>query len=91
MLYIRAALRRGVIIGESNYTLDDDGNRILIGLTVEETREFLELTDLLASINPGKPLSSIDWTSPKEMRWSALMQKHTLELEKLLRAGGTKH
>jgi hypothetical protein len=79
-----------MIFGESNYALDDDGNRILIGLTVEETREFLELTDLLAS-NPGLPLSSIDWTSPKEMRWSTLMQKHALELEKHLRPGGTKH
>jgi len=80
-----------VIIGESNYALDDDGNRILIGLTVEETREFLELTDLLASISPRQPLSSIDWTSPKEMRWLALMQQHALELEKIVRAGGTKH
>ena len=76
---------------ESSYALDDDGNRILIGLTVEETREFLDLTDLLASINPGQPLSSIDWTSPKEMRWLALMQKHALELEKLARARGPKH
>ena len=67
-----------MIFGESNYALDDDGNRILIGLTVEETREFLDLTDLLAGINPGQPLSSIDWTSPKEMRWSTLMQKHAL-------------
>jgi hypothetical protein len=80
-----------VILGESNYALDDDGNRILIGLTVEETREFLELTDLLASISPGQPLSSIDWTSPKEMRWLALMQKHVLELEKLARGRGAKH
>ncbi|UPJ53264.1 hypothetical protein IVB30_19275 [Bradyrhizobium sp. 200] len=80
-----------MIIGESNYALDDDGNRILIGLTVEETREFLELTDLLASISPGQPLSSIDWTSPQEMRWLALMQKHTLGLEKHLSAGGIKH
>jgi hypothetical protein len=72
-----------VILGESNYALDDDGNRILIGLTVEETREFL---DLLASISPGQPLSSIDWTSPKEMRWLVLMQK-----QKHLRTGGSKH
>jgi len=42
-----------VILGESSYALDDDGNRILIGLTVEETRECLELTGLLASISPG--------------------------------------
>ena len=80
-----------MILGDSNYALDEDGNRILIGLTVEETREFLELTDQLASISPGQPLSSIDWTSPKEMRWLVLMQKHSLGLEKHLRPGGTKH
>ena len=77
--------------GESNYSLDEDGNRVLVGLTVEETREFLKLTDLLASINPGKPLSSIDWTSPKEMRWLSLMQKHSWELDRLLRGLGTTH
>ena len=80
-----------MIFDESSYALDDDGNRILIGLTVKETREFLDLTDLLAAINPGQPLSSIDWASPKEMRWLALMQKHALELEKLARARGPKH
>jgi hypothetical protein len=80
-----------VIFDESSYFLDDDGNRILIGLTAEETQEFFDLTVLLAAINPGKPLSSIDWTSPKEMRWLALMQKHSLEREKLARSGGTKH
>ena len=78
-------------LGESNYTLDEDGNRVLVGLTVEEAREFLELTELLASINPGKPLSSIDWTSPKEMRWLSLMQKHSREFDRLRRDHGTKH
>ena len=78
-----------MIFDESSYALDDDGNRILIGLTAEETREFLDLTDLLAATNPGQPLSSIDWTSPKEMRWLALMKKHALE--KIARARGAKH
>jgi hypothetical protein len=80
-----------VIFDAGSYALDDDGNRILIGLTVEETREVLDLTDLLATINPGQSLSSIDWTSPKEKRWLALMQKHAGALEKLARARRTKH
>jgi hypothetical protein len=62
-----------VVFDESSYALDDDGNRILIEWTGEETQEFFELTDSLATINPGQPLSSIDWTSPKKMRWLALM------------------
>ena len=80
-----------MIFDESSYALDGDGNRVLIGLTIEETREFFDLTDLLAAINPGQPLSSIDWTSPKEMRWLTLMQKHALEREKLARAREIKH
>jgi hypothetical protein len=80
-----------VIFDASSYAFDDDGNRFLIGLTVEETREFLDLTDLLATINPGQALSSIDWTLPKERRWLALMQKHAQELEKIARARRTQH
>jgi hypothetical protein len=81
-----------MIIGGSNYALDADGNRVLVGLTVEETREFLALTELLAITNPDEPLSSIDWDAPREQRWLVLMQKHLVELEQLLRAGLlTKH
>jgi hypothetical protein len=80
-----------VNIGESNYAFDADGNRVLIGLTVEETRELLALTELLAIIKPDEPLSFIDWAAPREKRWLVLMQKHTAELEQFLRAGLTKH
>jgi hypothetical protein len=76
---------------ESRYTLDNDGNRILVGLTVEETREFLNLTDVLAAKYPGQPISSIDWRSPKERRWFSLMQKHARERERRARARDIKH
>lgn len=79
-----------MIIGESNYALDDNGDRVLIGLTVEETREFLELTKAPASVIPGKSPFA-DWASPKEMRWLELMSKHANALEKFLLAGNTKH
>jgi hypothetical protein len=80
-----------VSFDENSYTLDDDGNRILVGLTAEKTREFFYLTDLLASANPGQPLSSIDWTSPKEARWLALVKTHATERERLVRAREIKH
>jgi hypothetical protein len=75
-----------MIVGENNYTLDTDENRVLIGLTVEETREFLALIELLAITNP-EPVSPIDWDGPRERRWLVLMQKHTEGLEQFLRAG----
>jgi hypothetical protein len=73
-----------MIFGESNSAVDDQGNRVLFGLTVEETRELLELTDELASARPGEPLSTNQWTRTEEMRWLELMDKHTAELSKLL-------
>jgi hypothetical protein len=72
--------------GESNYAVDEEGNRVLLGLTVEETRELLELTDALATARPEQPLSSIDWTRPEEMRWCELMKRHAAELSKFLLA-----
>lgn len=80
-----------MIFDESRYTLDDEGNRILVGLTVEETRAFLDLTDVLAAKYPGQPISSIDWTSPKAMRWFVLMQKHARERERRARLRDIKH
>lgn len=76
-----ARYSQGVIFDENSYALDDDGNRVLVGLTAEETQEFFDLTDLLASTNPGQPLSSIDWTLPNEARWLALMKKYAIARE----------
>lgn len=81
-----------MIFDENRYTFDDDdGNRILVGLTVKETRKFLDLTDGLAAKYPRQPRSSIDWTSPKEKRWLSRMQKHALERERRARSRDIKH
>ena len=37
---------------DDGYVLDADGNRILIGLTLDETREFERLDQLLLSLSP---------------------------------------
>jgi hypothetical protein len=80
-----------MIFGENDYAVDDEGNRVLLGLTADETREFLELTDGLSSASPGRPLSFFDCTSPVEMRWLELMEKHAAELSKCLLAPKRKH
>ena len=36
---------------DDNYILDGEGNRILIGLTVDETREFEHLDELMSYAN----------------------------------------
>jgi hypothetical protein len=80
-----------VTIGDANYVFDHDGNRVLMGLTAEETQEFLELTNLLAWINDGHSLSSIDWGKPEERRWLELMAKHVAALDEFLSSGTTRH
>lgn len=73
-----------MIFSESNYAVDDQGNRVVFGLTVEETRELLELTNELASARPGEPVSTNQWTRLEETRWLKLMDKHAAELSKFL-------
>jgi hypothetical protein len=76
---------------DDSYTLDADGNRILIGLTLVETREFERLDELILS------LISDDNRSLAERRWLALHDKHeaairiylTTENAKALKASRT--
>ena len=58
---------------DDNYVLDDDGNRILIGLTLDETREFECLDELISSLSSA---STSDSRSLNERRWLVLYDKH---------------
>ena len=51
---------------DDSYVLDTDGNRILIGLTLDETRELSNLSS--APTDDGR--------SQKERRWLVLYDKH---------------
>jgi hypothetical protein len=51
---------------DDSYTLDADGNRILIGLTLVETREFERLDELILSLISGV---TDDNRSLAERRW----------------------
>jgi hypothetical protein len=59
--------------GDDGYVLDADGNRILIGLTLDETREF-ECLDELISSRSSAPTN--DSRSLNERRWLVLYDKH---------------
>jgi hypothetical protein len=56
------------------YRIDENGRRVLVGLTIEETFEFETLDDLAPSDNTawrdGVPITS------REKRWLELYQKH---------------
>jgi hypothetical protein len=59
--------------GDDGYVLDSDGNRILIGLTLDETREFECLDELISSLSSAP---TNDSRSLNERRWLVLYDKH---------------
>ena len=79
---------------DDNYTLDGDRNRVLIGLTLDETREF-ECLDELMSIVSFVPTD--DSHLLNERCWLVLYDKHeaavriylSIENAKALRAPRT--
>src|SRR4051794_30896477 len=58
---------------DDNYILDAGGNRILIGLTLDETREFERLDDLMSYANF---VPTDDSQLRSERRWLVLYDKH---------------
>ena len=64
---------RTMAYDDDNYVLDADGNRILIGLTLDETREFECLDELISSLS-SSPTN--DSRSLNERRWLVLYDKH---------------
>jgi hypothetical protein len=76
---------------DEHYALDKDGNRVLIGLSVEETQEFEYLDELISIINPTPAFSSDDRRYPKERRWLFLYEKHLSAMRLYLRTSPTRH
>ena len=58
---------------DDDYILDGDGNRILIGLTLDETREFERLDELMSN---SSFVPTEDGRSLTERRWLVLYDKH---------------
>jgi hypothetical protein len=66
---------------DDSYVLDADGNRILIGLTLDETREFECLDELISNLSSAP---TDDSRSLNERRWLVLYDKHEAALRKYL-------
>ena len=58
---------------DDDYVLDGDGNRILIGLTLDETLEFERLDELMSNLSF---VPTDDSRSLNERRWLVLYDKH---------------
>jgi hypothetical protein len=79
---------------DDNYIFDSEGNRILIGLTLDETREFECLDELISNLSTAP---TDDSHSINERRWLVLYDKHeaalrvylSIENAKVLKASRT--
>jgi len=66
---------------DDNYVLDADGNRILIGLTLAESREFERLDELISDLSSAP---TDDSRSINERRWLVLYDKHEAAVQAYL-------
>ena len=72
---------------DDSYVLDADGNRILIGLTLDETREFEHLDELISDLSSAP---TDDNRSQNERRWLVLYDKHQAAVRKYLSSENAK-
>jgi hypothetical protein len=75
---------------DDSFAIDALGNRVMIGLSAEETEEFIRLD---AIIEAGQRLqdSTEDWFGPQERRWLDLFEKHETARRRFLKSGKTLH
>jgi hypothetical protein len=73
------------------YEVDAHGNRVLIGLSHDETEEFFRLDATLAEIESQPSVLTSEWHSPGERRWLELYEKHRAALKPFLCGGKTRH
>jgi hypothetical protein len=73
---------------EDEYELDSKGRRVLVGLTSEETAEFIRFDEV--DFVPS-PLSPQEWSQPQKNRWLELFEKHDLAIRPYLACSKTKH
>jgi hypothetical protein len=74
-----------MIDDDEKFMLDADGNRVLIGLTVEETLEFDRLERHINKTGPFPHISRDEWHRPEEKRWLELWDQHQAAMVEFLR------
>jgi hypothetical protein len=69
------------------YRIDENGHRVLVGLSIEETFEFETLDDLAPSDETGVITAWRDGVpiTSREKRWLELYQKHDAAWKELLK------
>lgn len=65
-----------IVDDDDAYQMDAFGNRVLIGLTPEETEEYLRLEEAIANSCPRPQAADQEWALPEDQRWLELYEKH---------------
>ena len=76
---------------DDRYEIDARGNRVLIGLTAEETEEYLRLDAMISESGPLQHTTVDEWYRPQERRWLELYEKHETARQPFLKSSKTKH
>ena len=64
---------------DDSYVLDTGGNRMIIGLTLDETREFERLDELMSNVSF---VPTDDSRSLSELRWLVHYDKHEAAVQR---------
>jgi hypothetical protein len=74
-----------------DFEIDPAGNRVLIGLSAEETDEFFRLEETITTSSHLMNMLRDELHSPEQRRWLELFDKHTNAKLPFLQTGKTKH
>lgn len=79
------------MIKDDDYELDPFGNRVLIGLSAEETAEFFRLDQIITKSGALHQVDQTEWVGPEDRRWLELYEKHEAARRPFLNSGKTMH
>lgn len=80
-----------MIDDDNNYEIDAQGKRVLIGLSAEETAEFIRLDQAISNSKPLPQDSDAEWPHPLSGRWLELYEKHESAKRPFLKGSKTRH
>ena len=76
---------------DDSFAIDAFGNRVMIGLSAEETEEFIRLDAIVGATGPVLRNATDDRYGPQERRWLELFEKHETARRRFLKSGKTLH
>ena len=74
-----------------SFVIDALGNRVLIGLSADETEEFLRLDAVIGATGPPLQDLTDEGGGPRERRWLDLYDKHETARRRFLTSNKTLH